>query len=183
MEEKIRDLYKCNKLIGDDSLVIWHNQVIEKKVDDENNVQSIELFYFMSDPETETAPTNFAEFTSLGKKVVGEDGVALSDVTSWKFEKNVNELLVGSKDKQKMFILPVAYDKAGNNNISNEVIVFKDSYAHNFLPFLTNNYGKIHVVDPRYYNIDLEDYLNKNPNITNAMFINNIQSLNSNLYK
>lgn len=31
MEEKIRDLYNCNKLIGDDSLVIWHNQVIEKK--------------------------------------------------------------------------------------------------------------------------------------------------------
>ena len=70
-----------------------------------------------------------------------------------------------------------------NNNISNEVIVFKDSYAHNFLPFLTNNYGKIHVVEPRYYDIDLEDYLNKNPNITDAMFINNIQSLNSNLYK
>ena len=70
-----------------------------------------------------------------------------------------------------------------NNNISNEVIIFKDSYAHNFLPFLTNNYGKIHVVDPRYYDIDLEDYLNKNPNITDAMFINNIQSLNSSLYK
>ncbi len=34
MEEKIRDLYNCNKLIGDDSLVIWHNQVIEKKVDE-----------------------------------------------------------------------------------------------------------------------------------------------------
>ena len=31
MEEKIRDLYNCNKLIGDDPLVIWHNQVIEKK--------------------------------------------------------------------------------------------------------------------------------------------------------
>ena len=35
------------------------------------------------------------------------------------------------------------------------------------------------------YNVvnDLEDYLNKNPNITDAMFINNIQSLNSSLYK
>lgn len=71
----------------------------------------------------------------------------------------------------------------GNNNIRDEIIVFKDSYAHSFLPFLTNNYGKIHVVDPRYYNIDLEGYLNKNPNIKEAMFINNIQSLNSSLYK
>lgn len=32
------------------------------------------------------------------------------------------------------------------------------------------------LLDPRYYNIDLEDYLNKNPNITEALFINNIQS-------
>ena len=72
---------------------------------------------------------------------------------------------------------------SGNKNNSNEIIVFKDSYAHSFIPFLTNNYGKIHVVDPRYYNIDLEDYLNKNPNINEALFINNIQSLNSTLYK
>ena len=34
-----------------------------------------------------------------------------------------------------------------------------------------------------YYNIDLEDYLNKNPNITEALFINNIQSFNSTFYK
>ena len=71
----------------------------------------------------------------------------------------------------------------GDKNKSNEVIVFKDSYAHNLLPFLTNNYSKIHVVDPRYYNIDLEDYLNKNHNITEALFINNIQSFNSTFYK
>lgn len=93
--------------------VLNGNNTFSGKVD-ENNVQSIELFYVMSD----SAPTNFTGFSSLGKKVVGEDGVALSDVTSWKFEKNVNELLAESKDKQEMFILPVAYDKAGNNNIS-----------------------------------------------------------------
>ena len=100
--------------------VLNGNNTFSGKVEDANNVQSIELFYVMKDPETETAPTNFAEFTSLEKKVVGEDGVALSDVTSWKFETNVNELLDEGEDKQKMFILPVAYDKAGNNNISNE---------------------------------------------------------------
>ena len=71
----------------------------------------------------------------------------------------------------------------GDSNNTNEVIVFKDSYAHSLLPFLTNNYGKIHIIDPRYYNIDLEDYLNQNPNINEALFINNIQSFNSTLYK
>lgn len=94
--------------------VLNGNNIFSGKVVDKNNVQSIELFYVMSD----SAPTNFTGLSLLGKKVVGEDGVALSDVTSWKFEKNVNELLAEEEDKQEMFILPVAYDKAGNNNIS-----------------------------------------------------------------
>lgn len=34
MEEKIKKIYKCKKLPGDDSLVLWYNQVIEKKVDE-----------------------------------------------------------------------------------------------------------------------------------------------------
>lgn len=71
----------------------------------------------------------------------------------------------------------------GNENVDNEVIIFKDSYAHSFIPFLTSNYSKIHVVDPRYYNIDLESYLELNPNINEALFIYNIQSFNSSLYK
>ena len=32
MKEKIKDLYNCKKLSGDDPLVTWHNQVMEKKV-------------------------------------------------------------------------------------------------------------------------------------------------------
>ena len=51
------------------------------------------------------------------------------------------------------------------------------------LLILVYNYSKIHIVDPRYYNIDLKDYLNKNPNIKEALFIHNIQSLNLPLYK
>ena len=34
MEEKIKELYNCDKLKGDDSLVIWYNQVIEKTADE-----------------------------------------------------------------------------------------------------------------------------------------------------
>ena len=33
MEEKIKLIYNCEKLSGDDPLVIWHNQVIEKCVE------------------------------------------------------------------------------------------------------------------------------------------------------
>ena len=105
------------------------------------------------------------------------------------FDKTYNTLYdndkLNGKNKYQYFLHgdPAFAIIYGDKNKSNEVIVFKDSYAHNFLPFLTNNYSKIHVVDPRYYNIDLEDYLNKNPNITEALFINNIQSFNSTFYK
>lgn len=32
--EKIKDVYNCHKLEGNDPLVIWHNQVIEKHPDE-----------------------------------------------------------------------------------------------------------------------------------------------------
>ena len=34
MEQKIKDIYKSEKLEGDDPLVIWHNRIIEKNVDE-----------------------------------------------------------------------------------------------------------------------------------------------------
>lgn len=67
----------------------------------------------------------------------------------------------------------------GNNNSNKEILIFKDSYFHNFAPFLTQNYSKIHIVDPRYYQIDLEKYLLENPNIIECMFFYNLHSFNS----
>lgn len=34
MEEKIKDIYDCTPLKGDDPLVIWYNQVINKTMDE-----------------------------------------------------------------------------------------------------------------------------------------------------
>lgn len=34
MEKKIKEIYGCKKIVGDDKLVIWHNQVIEKKLEE-----------------------------------------------------------------------------------------------------------------------------------------------------
>lgn len=67
----------------------------------------------------------------------------------------------------------------GNANNNDEILIFKDSYAHSFIPFLTLNYKKIHIVDPRYYIIDYEDYLSNNRNVNEILFINNIQTFNS----
>ena len=96
------------------------------KVNDANDVKSIKLYYAFA----ETAPTTFEKYQELAtnvqadtktllEKVVGENSVSLSDVTSWKFEEvDVNKILPSETVKGNLFILPVAYDKAGNNNIS-----------------------------------------------------------------
>lgn len=44
----------------------------------------------------------------------------------------------------------------------NKLLVIKDSYAHNFLPFLTNHFKEIHVIDPRYYNGSIQQYIEDN---------------------
>lgn len=96
------------------------------KVNDANDVKSIKLYYAFA----ETAPTTFEKYQALAtnvqadtktllEKVVGENNVSLSDVTSWKFEEvDVNKILPSETVQGNLFILPVAYDKAGNNNIS-----------------------------------------------------------------
>lgn len=67
----------------------------------------------------------------------------------------------------------------GNKNLENELLIFKDSFAHNFIPFLTSNYKKIHFIDPRYYNFNLDEYLSENNNISEVIFMHNISSFNS----
>ncbi len=40
-----------------------------------------------------------------------------------------------------------------------KLAVFKDSYAHNIVPFLANHFEEVHMIDPRYYNLDSVAYL------------------------
>ncbi|MFC7678827.1 DHHW family protein [Paenibacillus sp. GCM10028914] len=43
-----------------------------------------------------------------------------------------------------------------------KLLVIKDSYAHSFIPFLTLHVPEIHVIDMRYYNGSISDYMSKN---------------------
>lgn len=61
-----------------------------------------------------------------------------------------------------------------------EVLIFKDSFAHCYIPFLTREYSKIHVIDPRYSNINIVDYVSENKNIEKIYYIYSLSSLNSN---
>ena len=51
-----------------------------------------------------------------------------------------------------------------------------DSYAHSVIPFLTKHVPDIHVIDIRYYNGSIDEYLSKN-NIKDVLFLFNTSTL------
>lgn len=64
------------------------------------------------------------------------------------------------------------------------LLVIKDSFANSFVPFLTQNYDNIYMIDLRYYNEDMQAYL-KEHNITDVLVLYNISNFVSdrNIYK
>ena len=68
-----------------------------------------------------------------------------------------------SKDPYTVFLSGnSAYSKLEMNNDSNRrLIVFKDSYANAFIPFLVPYYRTITIIDPRYYFEDISKCMKK----------------------
>ena len=70
-----------------------------------------------------------------------------------------------------------------NNDIESEdeLIVIKDSYANSLIPFLVNHYKRIHVIDPRYYNGSISEYICNNSNINNGLILYNMATIEDDL--
>ena len=64
------------------------------------------------------------------------------------------------------------------------VLVIKDSFANSFVPYLTQDYENIYMIDLRYYNGDLKTYLQEH-DITDVLVLYNISNFISdrNIYK
>ncbi|WP_075618733.1 DHHW family protein [Paenisporosarcina indica] len=54
-----------------------------------------------------------------------------------------------------------------------KLVVIKDSYAHAFIPFLANHFEEIHVIDLRYYHLNIYEYLDTNE-IDEVLFLYNL---------
>ena len=54
-----------------------------------------------------------------------------------------------------------------------KIAVVKDSYAHVFIPFLVNHFDEVHIIDLRFNQSNLRDYLSQNE-ITDVLFLYNI---------
>ena len=61
-----------------------------------------------------------------------------------------------------------------------KLLIIKDSYANNFIPFLIAHYKDITIIDPRYYKKSINDYINTH-NYTYILFLYNISTLDDDL--
>ena len=55
------------------------------------------------------------------------------------------------------------------------ILVIKDSFANSLIPFLLNHYEKILVIDTRYFNMSISDYI-KEKDINEVLLLFNIQN-------
>ncbi len=88
------------------------------KVNDANDVKSIQIYY----AKGESCPTNFAGFEKTPIYSIDTDSdknISMNDITSWRInDVEVENLLSEGEYKSTVYLLPVAYDKAGNCSIS-----------------------------------------------------------------
>lgn len=92
-----------------------------------------------------------------------------------------NELILSKTANYQAFLAgdnPYTVINVPDNPQDLSILVLKDSFGNAFVPFLTEHYGNIIVVDPRYCDINLYDQF-KDYGLTDILFVNNVQSQNS----
>ena len=76
-----------------------------------------------------------------------------------------DESFLDKKDQYSYFLggvhalMTITSDLEAQQIEQDKLLIIKDSYAHNFIPFLTNHIPEIHVIDIRYYNGSVSDYM------------------------
>lgn len=82
------------------------------------------------------------------------------------------------KDKYRFFMDGNHPELTISTSVKNgkHLLVLKDSFANCFIPFLTEDYETIHVVDPRYFKQSLADYMDEK-NINECLVLCSLQNL------
>lgn len=79
-----------------------------------------------------------------------------------------DESFLEKKDKYSYFLggvhalMSIKTDLDPQQIDQEKLLVIKDSYAHSMIPFLTNHIPEIHVIDIRYYNGSIAEYMEEN---------------------
>lgn len=83
--------------------------------------------------------------------------------------------IIGDNQTTGLTVLKSQSEKAEEGN---KIAVVKESYGNAFVPYLTNTYEEVHVVDFRYFNQNLVNYCKENQ-IDEVLFINGVMSANT----
>ncbi len=67
-----------------------------------------------------------------------------------------------------------------NENASGDekLVIIKDSYANSLIPYLTDNYSTIYVINPRYYRNVISQFVNEN-NISKVLLLFNMNTIDT----
>lgn len=86
-----------------------------------------------------------------------------------------NKEYLTKKDKYSYFLNGNHSKVVIKTNVKNgkKLLVIKDSYAHILAPFLVQNYEEVHLLDPRYYRVEISSYV-KEKGITEVLFLYNL---------
>lgn len=74
--------------------------------------------------------------------------------------------------------LSVLHSESEDASEGKKIAVIKESYGNAFVPYLTNNYQEVHVIDFRYFSQNLPEYCKAN-GIDEVLFLNGIMSANT----
>lgn len=59
-----------------------------------------------------------------------------------------------------------------SDQVAGNILVVKDSYGNAFAPYLSNHYKEVHIIDPRFWQGSIQDYMHEH-DITEVVFVNN----------
>lgn len=87
---------------------------------------------------------------------------------------------LNKKDKYSYFLssnhpLIIIKNEAINNK---KLLIIKDSYANSLIPYLTEYYSEIHIIDPRFYKDSISKYA-VDKNIENILLLFNVNTLDT----
>jgi len=87
---------------------------------------------------------------------------------------------LNKRDQYSLFLGGVGPLKVITSEIDSEekLVIFSDSFAHNFIPFLAMHFKEIHVIDLRYFNINPYAYVEEH-GFEQALFLYNLSSFGS----
>ena len=97
------------------------------------------------------------------------------------FDSIYDDEKLQEKDKYAYFLggnygqVHIQNQKAASKAKGKNILIIKDSFANSFVPFVTQDYENIYMVDLRYYNGDMKAYLQEHE-ITDVLVLYNVSN-------